>query len=93
MNINLRHYFFTVQSAKQAMIKNKNGVIVNIPSYQVSVNDEIRVTEKARSQLRIKNAMKIATQLGICEWLQVDEKKFSGTVKSCLLYTSDAADE
>ena len=26
--------------------------------------------------------MKIATQLGICEWLQVDEKKFSGTVKS-----------
>ena len=26
--------------------------------------------------------MKIATQLGICEWLQVDENKFSGIVKS-----------
>ena len=59
-----------------------NNTVVNIPSYQVSVNDEIRVIEKAKSQLRIKNAMKIATQLGICEWLQVDEKKFSGTVKS-----------
>ena len=59
-----------------------NKTIVNIPSYQVSVNDEIRVVEKATSQLRIKNAMKIATQLGICEWLQVDEKKLSGIVKS-----------
>ena len=59
-----------------------NNTVVNIPSYQVSVNDEIRVIEKAKSQLRIKNAMKIATQLGICEWLQVDEKGFSGVVKS-----------
>lgn len=59
-----------------------NSTVVNIPSYQVSANDEIGVIEKAQSQLRIKNAMKIATQLGICEWLQVDEKKFSGIVKS-----------
>ncbi len=59
-----------------------NSTVVNIPSYQVSANDEIGVIEKAQSQLRIKNAMKIATQLGICEWLQLDEKKFSGIVKS-----------
>ena len=59
-----------------------NNTVVNIPSYQVSENDEIGVIEKAQSQLRIKNAMKMATQLGICEWLQVDEKKFSGIVKS-----------
>ena len=32
MNINLRHYFFTVQSVRDAMIKNKSGVIVNIGS-------------------------------------------------------------
>jgi len=32
MNINLKHYFFTVQSVKKAMIKNKGGVIVNIGS-------------------------------------------------------------
>ena len=59
-----------------------NSNVVNIPSYHVSANDEIRVIEKAKSQLRIKNAMNIATQLGICEWLQVDEKKFCGIVKS-----------
>jgi len=32
MNINLRHYFFTVQSVKKTMIKNKGGAIVNIGS-------------------------------------------------------------
>jgi len=32
MNINLRHYFFTVQSVRETMIKNKGGVIVNIGS-------------------------------------------------------------
>ena len=32
ININLRHYFFTVQSVREAMIKNKEGVIVNVGS-------------------------------------------------------------
>ena len=32
MNINLRHYFFTVQSVKKAMIANKGGSIINIGS-------------------------------------------------------------
>ena len=32
MNVNLRHYFFTVQSVREAMIKNNGGVIVNIGS-------------------------------------------------------------
>jgi len=32
MSINLKHYFFTVQSVKKAMIENKGGVIINIGS-------------------------------------------------------------
>ena len=32
MNINLRHYFFTVQSVKKSMVKNNGGAIVNIGS-------------------------------------------------------------
>ena len=32
ININLRHYFFTVQSVKKAMIENKGGSIINIGS-------------------------------------------------------------
>ena len=85
-NMVYRMGFAVTRAEARQLVSHKtitvNRTVVNIPSYQVSVNDEIRVTEKARSQLRIKNAMKIATQLGICEWLQVDEKKFSGTVTS-----------
>jgi NAD(P)-dependent dehydrogenase (short-subunit alcohol dehydrogenase family) len=32
ININLRHYFFTVQSVKKSMIENKGGSIINIGS-------------------------------------------------------------
>ena len=32
MNVNLRHYFFTVQSVKKAMIENNGGSIINIGS-------------------------------------------------------------
>ncbi|SVA81560.1 uncharacterized protein METZ01_LOCUS134414 [marine metagenome] len=59
-----------------------NDSVVNIPSYQVSENDEISISEKAKGQFRIKNALDISGQLGVSDWLLVDEKKFSGTVKS-----------
>ena len=32
INVNLRHYFFSVQSVREAMIKNNSGVIVNVGS-------------------------------------------------------------
>ena len=32
INVNLRHYFFSVQSVREIMIKNKSGVIVNVGS-------------------------------------------------------------
>ena len=59
-----------------------NGSIINIPSYEISASDEISVTEKAQQQLRVKNAVNIASQLGISEWLSVDLKKLKGTVSS-----------
>ena len=32
INVNLRHYFFSVQSVREIMVKNKSGVIVNVGS-------------------------------------------------------------
>ncbi len=59
-----------------------NGTAVNIPSYQLSAGDKIEVREKARSQLRIKNAMSIAAQMGLPDWVDVDEQGMAGTLKS-----------
>jgi small subunit ribosomal protein S4 len=58
-----------------------NEQIVNIPSFQVQAGDVVAVREKAREQLRIKSAMSIATQVGLPGWVEVDEKKLTGTFK------------
>lgn len=57
-----------------------NGQVVNIPSYQVSANDVISVSQKSKDQLRIKNAMEIASQREV-EWVEVDSGKMEGTLK------------
>jgi small subunit ribosomal protein S4 len=59
-----------------------NGRTTNIPSCQVKPGDVVTVREKARNQLRVKNAMELAQQRGFAPWLEVDEKKFEGTLKA-----------
>ena len=54
-----------------------NGQVVNIPSYQVQAGDVVSVREKARKQARIQAAMDIASQVGLPDWVEVDEKKMS----------------
>lgn len=59
-----------------------NGKRVNIPSYQVQVGDVLSVREKSRSQGRIAESFSIATQAGMPDWLDVDEKGLKGTFKA-----------
>lgn len=59
-----------------------NGVVVNIPSFQVQPNDVIAVREKARKQLRIQEAINTAEQFGFPHWIEVDGKKMQGTFKA-----------
>jgi small subunit ribosomal protein S4 len=59
-----------------------NKKIVNIPSFQLSAGDTIEVREKAKKQSRIQSALAIATQVGLPEWVQVDDKTMVGTLKA-----------
>lgn len=59
-----------------------NGRRVNIASIQVKPGDVIAVHESAKQQLRIKNAIELATQRGIPAWVEVDHTKLEGTFKS-----------
>ena len=59
-----------------------NGQVVNIASYQVKAGDVVAVREKAKAQLRIKNALEIAGQRTAIEWVEVDAAKLEGTYKS-----------
>lgn len=59
-----------------------NGTVVNIPSYQVQPHDVVAVREKAKKQNRVLEAVELAQQRGIPEWIEVDPKKLEGVFKS-----------
>jgi small subunit ribosomal protein S4 len=59
-----------------------NGRRVNIPSYQVRPGDVIEVSEKARTQLRVKAALEAAESRGFPVWVEVNVKEAKGTYKA-----------
>jgi small subunit ribosomal protein S4 len=59
-----------------------NGKAVNIPSFQVSPGDVISVRERARQQVRVKDAMTLAEQAGLPGWIEVESSKFEGLFKA-----------
>jgi len=54
----------------------------NIPSCQVFAGDSISIREKSKSQLRIKDALTVASQYGLPEWVDVDVEKMAGIFKA-----------
>lgn len=64
----------------KAIVVNDN--ITNIPSYQVSVGDEIKIREKAKKQQRIIDSLTVAEQYGFPSWVEVSTKDMAGTFKS-----------
>jgi small subunit ribosomal protein S4 len=59
-----------------------NGKRVNIPSYHVREGDVVEVSERAKSQLRIKAAVEAAEGRGFPEWVEVDTKAMKGVFKA-----------
>ena len=58
-----------------------NGSVVDIASYGVKAGDSVSVREKAKQQLRITDAMKLAEGIGLPAWVQVDASKLEGVFK------------
>ena len=58
-----------------------NGKVLNVPSALVKTADVVGVTEKAKGQLRIQDALQLAEKVGFPSWVEVDVKKMSGTFK------------
>ena len=59
-----------------------NGRKVNIPSYQVSVGDEIRIREGSRSLPVFEVAREYSGQGAQPQWLSIDRENLSGKVLS-----------
>jgi len=84
-NVVYRMGFASTRAEARQLVGHKgisvNGDVVNIPSYQVAPGDEIVVREKAKKQLRVQNALQIASQVGFPEWVEVDQGKMAGVLK------------
>ena len=84
-NVVYRMGFGATRAEARQLVSHKaievNGKVVNVPSYQVSPEDEIAVREKAKKQSRITNAMGLAEQYGFADWVEVDIKGMKGVFK------------
>jgi small subunit ribosomal protein S4 len=58
-----------------------NGKTVDIASYLVKPGDVVALREKAKKQLRVTDAVKLATSIGLPDWVQVDATKLEGVFR------------
>lgn len=59
-----------------------NGRKVNIPSYQVSVDDVITLKEKSRANAAINENLEAVVRRGVPSWLELDKDNYKATVKA-----------
>jgi len=59
-----------------------NGKKVNIPSFQVSVDDVITLKEKSRANAGIGENLEAVVRRGVPSWLELDKDNFKATVKA-----------
>src|SRR5580700_2155404 len=85
-NVVYRMGFAATRAEARQLVSHKaitvNEQVVTIASYQCRAGDVLQVREKARKQTRIQAALTIAAQVGFPDWVEVDDKKFSGILKS-----------
>lgn len=84
-NVVYRMGFGATRAESRQLVSHKsilvNGKTLNIPSYQVQVGDVVAIREKSKNQLRIQNALGIASQRPDVEWVDVNTDKKEGVFK------------
>ncbi len=84
-NVVYRMGFASTRAEARQLVSHKailiNGQSNNIPSAVVKVGDLISVREKSKKQLRIAEALQLATQIGLPAWVEVSVDKVEGVFK------------
>ena len=86
-NVVFRMGFAVTRAQARQLVSHKaisvNGETVNIPSYRVQPEDVIAVRNKAKEQLRIKEAITLSQEMDLVPaWVEVDPKKLEGAFKA-----------
>jgi small subunit ribosomal protein S4 len=86
-NVVYRMGFAVTRAQARQMVTHKaisvNGKTVNIPSYRVKPEDVVAIREKAKSQLRVKEAVTLSQEMNLVPaWVEVDATKLEGVFKA-----------
>ncbi|KAF3980862.1 MAG: 30S ribosomal protein S4 [Methylococcales symbiont of Hymedesmia sp. n. MRB-2018] len=85
-NVVYRMGYASTRAEARQLVSHKsivvNDQITNIPSFQISVGDEIKIREKSKKQQRIVDSLSVTEQYGFPTWVEVSQKDMSGTFKS-----------
>jgi small subunit ribosomal protein S4 len=85
-NIVYRMGFAATRSEARQLVSHKailvNEKPVTIASYQCKAGDIVQIREKSRKQLRIQSALTVAQQVGLPDWVEVNDKEFRGVFKT-----------
>jgi small subunit ribosomal protein S4 len=85
-NVVYRMGFGATRSEARQLVSHRsilvNGKSVNIASFQVAPSDTVAIREKSKKQLRIQNAINVAEQYGLPDWVDVNTKNMEGVFKS-----------
>ncbi len=81
-NIVFRMGFAASRAAARQLVRHRhvevNGRIVDVPSYKVTVGDEIAVKAKSRNLGFVEESLESRTRPEILEWLALDQKNRVG---------------
>jgi small subunit ribosomal protein S4 len=85
-NVVYRMGFAATRAEARQLVSHKaisvNDQAVTVASYQCKAGDVVQVRERSRKQLRIQSALSVAQQVGLPEWVEVNDKEFRGVFKS-----------
>jgi small subunit ribosomal protein S4 len=85
-NVVYRMGFAATRAEARQLVSHKSMLVnekpVTIASYQVKAGDVVQVREKSRKQLRIQAAMTVAQQVGLPDWVELNDKEFRGVFKT-----------
>jgi small subunit ribosomal protein S4 len=86
-NVVYRMGFAVTRAQARQLVTHKaiavNGETVNIPSYRVKPEDVVAIRDKAKEQLRIKEAVTLSQEMNLVPaWMEVDSKKLEGVFKA-----------
>lgn len=86
-NVVYRMGFAVTRAQARQMVSHKSILVndkqVNIPSYQVSPGDVVKVADKAKNQLRVKEALTLNQEMDlVAVWMEVNNEKMEGVYKT-----------